>query len=161
MRPNTSLESGVCAMLMMALQEGHTPLASNVMADVLGVSDSYLKKTLRKLTVAGLVVSSAQRGGGFMLAREPGEISVADAFRVLCGSLTPELSALPDRVFPDKAHTAQVKALLSSAMSDAEGAYLDRLGDVHLSDLLDTEKAAKGAVDWAAVAARIPAIREG
>ena len=35
MRPNTSLESGVCALLMMALQEGHAPLASNVMADVL------------------------------------------------------------------------------------------------------------------------------
>ncbi|MEE1044800.1 MAG: hypothetical protein U0L51_04845 [Olegusella sp.] len=35
MRPNTSLESGVCALLMMALQEGHASLASNVMADVL------------------------------------------------------------------------------------------------------------------------------
>lgn len=94
MRPNTSMESGVCVMLMMALQEGHAPLASNVMTD------------------------------------------------------------LPDRVFPDKTHTAQVKALRAGAMSEAEDAYLDRLEDVHLSDLLDMDKADKGAVDWPAVASR-------
>ena len=153
MRPNTSLESGVCALLMMALQEGHAPLASNVMADVLGVSDSYLKKTLRRLVVAGLVESSVQRGGGYTLARGPREISVADAFRALCGPLAPELSDLPDRVFPDRTHTAQVKALLADTMSEAEDAYLDRLEDVRLSDLLDMDKADKGVVDWAAVAA--------
>ena len=121
--------------------------------DVLGVSDSYLKKTLRRLVVAGLVESSVQRGGGYTLARGPREISVADAFRALCGPLAPELSDLPDRVFPDKTHTAQVKALLADTMSEAEDAYLDRLEDVRLSDLLDMDKADKGVVDWAAVAA--------
>lgn len=47
-KPNTSFEQGLCAMLMMALQKGGEPVPSGVMAEILGVSDSYLKKTLRK-----------------------------------------------------------------------------------------------------------------
>ncbi|URN96263.1 MAG: Rrf2 family transcriptional regulator [Candidatus Pristimantibacillus lignocellulolyticus] len=33
------------------------------------VSDSYLKKILRQLVVAGLVTSSASKDGGYQLAR--------------------------------------------------------------------------------------------
>lgn len=135
-------------MLMMALQKGGEPVPSGVMAEILGVSDSYLKKTLRKLAAAELVESSAQRGGGFRLSKPAERITVADACRALHAKTGPELSDLPDRVFPDKAHTAKVKASLLEAVNEAEEAYLERLAAISLSDLLVPESARKGGIDW-------------
>lgn len=154
MKPNTSLEQGVCAMLMLALQEGHTPVRSDVIARVLDVSDSYMKKILRKLVVADLIESSAQRGGGYTLALPASKISLADAYRALCGPISPELSDLPYRVFPDKKHTEGVKAMLADALEDADNAYLAQLGRITLDDMLDAQAAKDGAVNWEEYEAR-------
>lgn len=80
---NKSVEEGIVVLLMLALQEGHTPIGSQTLSSIMGVSDSYLKKTLRKLVVSGLVKSTPGRDGGFALARPVNAITIGDAFRAL------------------------------------------------------------------------------
>ena len=60
-RINKSTEQGIIVLLMLGLQKDGQPVDSQSLSTVMGVSDSYLKKTLRKLTIAGLITSSAGR----------------------------------------------------------------------------------------------------
>jgi Rrf2 family protein len=53
------------------------------MADAQNVSESYLAKIFQRLARKGLVRSTRGKRGGFTLAREPGEISVADVVRAV------------------------------------------------------------------------------
>lgn len=53
MKISKSLEQATFVLLMLALQKEHWPIKSIVFSQRLGVSDSYLKKVLRKLVVAG------------------------------------------------------------------------------------------------------------
>lgn len=150
MKLNRSVEHGVLVLLMLALQEGHAPVTGEVLAERLGVSESYLRKTLRKLVVAGLVESSASRGGGFCLARGIDRISLADAYE----ALDPEgfafrASPLARAVFPDAAHAEQGMGAIDADFAEAYGAFLDSLATHPLSELLKDGAWQEGAVDWA------------
>ena len=63
MRINQSFEQGVVCLLMLSLQKDGRAVGSETLSELMGVSDSYLKKTLRKLVLAGLVESRAGRDG--------------------------------------------------------------------------------------------------
>lgn len=53
-RINQSFEQGVVCLLMLSLQKDGRAVGSETLSELMGVSDSYLKKTLRKLVLAGL-----------------------------------------------------------------------------------------------------------
>lgn len=149
MKVNRSVEHGVLVLLMLALQKGHAPVPSQVLSRLLGVSDSYLKKTLRKLVVADLVESSAMRGGGFRLARPIDQITLADAY----AALEPEgfefrASPLAAAVFPDKEHTAQSLDAINEAFEEGYDAFLGKLAQHPLSDLLKEGVWQEGSINW-------------
>lgn len=151
MKVNRSVEHGVLVLLMLALQKGHAPVTSQVLALRMGVSDSYLKKTLRKLVVAQLVESSATRGGGFRLARPIDQITLADAYVALDGEgigfrASPQAVA----VFPDEDHAIRSVRTISAVFQEGYGAFLERLSACKLSSLLKDDVWRDGVVDWAA-----------
>lgn len=61
---------------MLGLQKDNQSVKSNVMSKILKVSDSYLKKILRKLVLADLVISSASKDGGFQLKKSLNQITL-------------------------------------------------------------------------------------
>ncbi|WP_054759752.1 Rrf2 family transcriptional regulator [Secundilactobacillus collinoides] len=69
MKISKSVEQGIYVTLMLALQKNHTPVKSLVLSQRLEVSDSYLKKILRKLVVADIINSNASKDGGYTLKR--------------------------------------------------------------------------------------------
>lgn len=69
MKLNKSTEQAVYIVIILALQVNHHPLKSSLLAEILQVSDSYLKKILRKLVVAGIITSAASKDGGFQLKK--------------------------------------------------------------------------------------------
>ncbi len=73
--PIQSIEQGIYVVLMLALQKNHEPIKSYTMSQILDVSDSYLKKILRKLVIAGLINSNASKDGGFTLAKSVRDIN--------------------------------------------------------------------------------------
>lgn len=157
MRLAKGTEQGTFVILMLALSKGHQPVSSSVLSEVLGVSDSYLKKILRKLVCAGLVSSSASPGGGFALARPIETMSLADVFAVFEEPPTAAQSeALAHQVFLYPEQTTQSVRRVNGALDAGWDAFMAQLGRLKLSDLLIKEKYENGAVDWARVAAGEP-----
>ena len=65
------------------------PVPINSIAARQGISERYLEQLMALLKKAGLVRSIRGAGGGYVLAREAGDISVGDVLRALEGKLEP------------------------------------------------------------------------
>lgn len=152
MKVNRSVEHAVLAVLMMAVQADHAPVKSHTLSSVMGVSDSYLKKTLRKLAVASIVDSVASKEGGYVLARPVDQISLADVYR----AIEPEgfsfrSSPLAEAIFPEGgAHVQKSADKVSAFFQEGYTAFLDKLETCMLSDLLESGVWEKGVIDWSA-----------
>ena len=68
----------VRAMLDLALQSGGGPTLVRDISKRQGVSDLYLEQLFTRLKTAGLVRSTRGPKGGFMLAKLPSQIRLAD-----------------------------------------------------------------------------------
>ena len=83
---NRSIEQGIVTLFVLAMQKGHTPVDSFTLSTVMGVSDSYLRKILQRLSRAGIVISVAGRQGGFVLARPLDQITTGLCSRPKTGA---------------------------------------------------------------------------
>lgn len=137
MKVNESVEQAVFALLILAAQKNHAPVKSSAISDTLKISDSYLKKTLRKLVVAKLIKSSASKDGGFQLARAIEEITLYDVYRAVeTEKYNPQLSAKAKSVFGDQSHVKQGEAMVVKTFQRARGAFDEQLKSLYLSTLL-------------------------
>lgn len=71
-------EYALRAMAWLALVQPAEPVLARELSEGSGVPPHYLAKILRRLVLAGLLVSQKGRGGGFALARPPEEIRFRD-----------------------------------------------------------------------------------
>jgi Rrf2 family protein len=81
-------EYGCLALLAIAEHEGEW-CKRGVILERFEIPAAFLEQILRKLSVAGFVVSRRGADGGFRLARPAGEIAIADVMRALDGPLAP------------------------------------------------------------------------
>ncbi|WP_102960373.1 RrF2 family transcriptional regulator [Mangrovicella endophytica] len=80
---------GLKAMLHLAtVAEGQRALSEEI-ASAHNISKKFLDTILGELRAAGMVQARKGRGGGYALARSPGEIRVGHILRVLDGPLAP------------------------------------------------------------------------
>ena len=138
MKIKGSLEQAVCILLVIAHTKGHAPVKSYTLSERLGLSDSYLKKLMRQLVVAGLVDSEAGKKGGFVLKRAPKNISLLDVFEAI-ESTAPFLSTtnLVDKVFPKEKMIAHEKEQqIISVFTRAEQAYRQSLSQFTLDHVV-------------------------
>ena len=70
------------ARLAEVYDSGHTRLSASDIAANRGFSKPIVSKVLSVLSQAGLVQGAPGPGGGFTLARDPGEISLFEVFRL-------------------------------------------------------------------------------
>ena len=80
-------EYGLRCMLQLTLAQTDEPVSVAFVAENEGLSTEYAGKLLNLLRQAGLVESIRGRNGGFVLAREPQKISLADILRVFSSDL--------------------------------------------------------------------------
>ena len=80
-------EYGLRCMLQLTLAQTDEPESVAFVAENEGLSTEYAGKLLNLLRQADLVQSIRGRNGGFVLARRPGEISLADILRVFSPDL--------------------------------------------------------------------------
>ncbi len=85
---------GTKALFELALHYGEGPHALRGIAERQGLSEHYLEQLVAPLRKAGLVQSVRGAQGGYMLARDPGLITVGDILRVLEGPVSPTECAL-------------------------------------------------------------------
>lgn len=151
MKISKSIEQGIYVILMMAVQQEHTPLKSQLLSGRLEVSDSYLKKILRKLVTAGLIKSVASKDGGFVIDRPVTTITLYDVCAALDDLQTlslPELH-LAAKIFPGNAeHIRQSENIALDAFTAAHEAYSQSLKTVTLDRFLESGSYENGVVDW-------------
>ncbi len=78
MRLSTKGRYAVMAMVDLAMHSNGKPVALAEIADRQEISQSYLEQLFGKLRKGGLVASVRGPGGGYLLARVPGDTRVAD-----------------------------------------------------------------------------------
>ncbi|HOG23039.1 MAG TPA: Rrf2 family transcriptional regulator [Candidatus Omnitrophota bacterium] len=87
------------AMLHLAARfsSGEPVLAAEI-AERESIPKKFLEVILLELKNKGLLLSRKGRGGGYLLARQPGEITFGDVIRVFEGSMAPVVCVEPGRV---------------------------------------------------------------
>lgn len=89
MRLSTKGEYASRAMLELALRYEGGPLHSRQISEAQEIPQRFLEQILLLLKRAGYLKSRKGRKGGYVLAKPPDEINVAEVIRVMDGPLAP------------------------------------------------------------------------
>ena len=146
---NRCVEQGIYVAVILSTEKDHRPLHSTELSEILSVSDSYLKKILRKLVLGGVIVSCPGREGGFQLARSIEEISVYDIYAALEGAACElKLSHLGHRIFIDDEKFRRGEEKVLSIFDRANEAFVAELRGMMLSELVSKAHYQDGDVDF-------------
>ena len=135
MKLKNSMEQEICLLIMIAHSDEKAPLKSYNISKSLGVSDSYLKKIIRQLVVAGLITSEAGKKGGVSLKKNPDKITLLDIFEAIEGKEPfARATGLVERVFSNelKEVKEQKQAMILEAFNQAEKSYKEKLKKITL-----------------------------
>ena len=86
---STNAEYGVRVMAHLAKHDGERPISLATIADAEGLPLAYLEHLVQRLRKAELVESRRGAHGGYTLAREAREITMAEVVRALEGDIAP------------------------------------------------------------------------
>ena len=86
MKLSTRSTYGMRALVELALASGHGPISAALIAKRQELSVAYLEQLLHRLKKQGLVRSVRGPRGGYVLAKEPEQIRLAEVVRVLDGA---------------------------------------------------------------------------
>lgn len=89
MKLSTKGRYGLRALVDLAAHEDQGPVSLASIAGRQDISEKYLEQLMRKLKQGGLVQSVKGVQGGYLLAKEPKDISVGEILRVLEGEIKP------------------------------------------------------------------------
>lgn len=88
MQISTRVRYGMRAMIELAMEQNNLPLRIPVIAENQDISLKYLEQLMIILKNAGLVKSVRGKAGGYILARDPENITAAEIFSALDGNFT-------------------------------------------------------------------------
>jgi len=90
MKFGVGVDYSLKALLMLADRyPSAQPMRVEEIAAVQGVPENYLRRLLIELKRGGLVLSQKGPNGGYMLARPPARITMADVVEIIEGDYTP------------------------------------------------------------------------
>ncbi|MBA4371812.1 MAG: Rrf2 family transcriptional regulator [Thermodesulfovibrio sp.] len=85
MRLSTKGQYGVRAMFEIARSCNHGPVTIREISERQDVSVAYLEQILNQLRKSGIIKSVRGPGGGYVLSRDPGKVSIGEILRELEG----------------------------------------------------------------------------
>ena len=128
-----SVEYALQALLEVAGgSQGETALSANEISINQEIPGKFLEAILRKLTRAGLLVSSRGPHGGYRLARPAEDITVAEVIRVIEGPL----AAVGDRA-PEATKYRRSAKNLTKVWIATRVALRDSLENMTITDILE------------------------
>ncbi len=101
MRATQQLQYAIYGVFDLAYNGGEGPTRIQEVAERQGIPMRYLEQIFQKLRRAGLVASKRGPGGGYLLARAPEEISLADVLLAVQGVLLTRSETDPVRENPE------------------------------------------------------------
>jgi len=138
MKLKRSTEEAICILLLLAKKQKFGPVKSYRISEELNVSDSYLKKIMRKLVLAEIVTSSARKGGGFRLSKSLDEIFLLDVYYAIEGKESfVQSQNLAEQIFSSPEEAQKVAKHLAAIFGESEAVFLGKLAAYPLSDLIE------------------------
>jgi len=132
---STKGQYGVRAMFELAKNYEKGPLTIKEIAKRQGVSISYLEQLMNKLRKSDLITSRKGPGGGYLINREPAEISVGMILNALEGPVAITQCLDPTTKGCKRVEGCVVRLLWKSLGEKIE----DFLDTINLNDLLNEE----------------------
>jgi len=136
---STRAEYGVRVMVDLARRGGADPVPLAEIADCEGLPLAYLEHLVARLRRAGLIESRRGAHGGYLLARAPDQITMAEVVEALEGRIAPIecISSAPDGTVrcsreSDPDHVCTTKVLWTRVRA----AILTTLQQTSLEDLI-------------------------
>lgn len=149
MKLSTRSTYGMRALVELALASGHGPVSASLIASRQDLSVAYLEQLLHRLKRHGFVTSIRGPRGGYVLARSPRAITMADIVQVLDGE-RPAANGQRHGTNGKRVHSARTDAqrhgqLIAQAVwRCVHERIAEALGAVTLQDLCETVKTEAG-----------------
>jgi Rrf2 family protein len=138
---STKSEYGVRVMVELARRGGAEPVALAEIAEHEGLPLAYLEHLVARLRRAGLVESRRGVHGGYLLAREPAQITMAEVVEALEGRIAPIecFSSTPDgTIHCVREFDAERVCTTKILWTRVRAAILDTLQETTLAELIPT-----------------------
>ena len=131
----TSVQFTVAAHIMAALGYKHgEEFSSGTLAESVNADPTFVRKSLSKLSKAGLVVTKRGKSGASVLARAPREITLLDIYRASAAPPTFAVHSYPvEKRCPVSCH---LKESMSRLLSQAQTSFERSLAQITLADLV-------------------------
>ncbi|MBN2719232.1 MAG: Rrf2 family transcriptional regulator [Deltaproteobacteria bacterium] len=124
---------GIHALAYMAEQyESQRPIATAEAAEVFKVSANHLSKVLQRLTRAGLVRSIRGPRGGFILARDPADITLKDVYEAIDGVVS-----IHDACILGTKHCGIAHCVFGNLIDDVQNRVTSHFTNVTLADVVN------------------------
>lgn len=134
MAANSRFAVAMHIMTALAYQSG-TAISSETLARSVNTNAVVIRRIVRQLAKAGLIVAQAGKGGGSQLARSAKTITLFDIYRAIDDA--DPLFAIPDkRANPGCAVSCSMREIATEVFSEAEEALARVLRKKRLSDLV-------------------------
>src|ERR1700694_4507897 len=130
-----SLQFTVAAHIMAALGYYHgEEISSATLADSVNADPTFVRKSLSKLSKAGLVVTKRGKSGSSVLARPPRQITLLDIYRASAAPRAFAIHSYPvERGCPV---SSNLKECMSGVLSQAQNDFEKSLARITLADLV-------------------------
>jgi Rrf2 family protein len=131
----TSVQFTVAAHIMAALGYKHgEEISSSTLAESVKADPSFVRKSLSKLSKAGLVVTKRGKSGASVLARSPRQITLLDIYRA---SAAPPAFAIHSYPVEKRCPVScRLKECMSGLLSQAQNSFERSLAKTTLADLV-------------------------
>jgi Rrf2 family protein len=131
----TSVQFTVAAHIMTALGFFHgQEIASTALAESVNADPTFVRKSLSKLSKAGLVITTRGKNGASKLTRSPKQITLLDIYRASAAPLTFAIHNYP--VQNRCPISSNIKGCMSSVLKKAQDSFENSLDGVTLADVV-------------------------
>jgi Rrf2 family protein len=109
-------------------------ISSAILAESVNADPTFVRKSLSKLSKAGLVVTKRGKSGASMLSRSPRQITLFDIYRASAAPPAFAIHSYPvDKRCPVSCH---LKECMSGLLSQAQSSFERSLAKITLADLV-------------------------
>jgi len=131
-----SVQFTVAAHIMAALGYRHgEEISSAILAESVNADPTFVRKSLSKLSKAGLVVTKRGKSGASVLARSPRQITLLDIYRASAAPPAFAIHSYPvEKRCPVSCH---VKECMSGPLAQAQSGFERSLAKTTLGHLVD------------------------
>ena len=129
-----SVQFTVAAHIMAVLGYYHEEISSATLADSVNADPTFVRKSLSKLSKAGLVETKRGQGGASVLARPPQKITLLDIYRASAAPPAFAIHSYPvDKRCPV---SCNLKECMSGLLSKAQISFERSLAKISLANLV-------------------------